>query len=58
MRSIQESQIERSQSDDVGKRMLVVELLVKRPSGKPKKSFMDVVKEDTRLVCVNEKDRI
>lgn len=39
-------------NDDVGKKILRLELPGKRPRGSPKRRFMDVIKEDMRVIGV------
>ena len=46
----------RKDQEYVGKRLTEMELPGKRKRGRPKKRFMDVVKEDTREVGAREKD--
>lgn len=48
--------IERRDSDYVAKRMLRLELQGKSPRGRPKRSFIDVVKKVMRVVGVSDKD--
>ncbi|KAF7654546.1 hypothetical protein LDENG_00068520 [Lucifuga dentata] len=40
----------------IGRRMLRLELPGRRPRGRPKRRFMDVVKEDMKLVGVREEE--
>ena len=49
------------QRRDIGRRMLRLELPGRRPKGRPKRRFMEVVKEDMKLVGVKdeqEEDRV
>ena len=43
---------------DIGRRMLRMELPGKRKRGRPKRRFMDVVKEDMAEVEVTEEDTV
>ena len=43
-------------SEYIGRRMLRLELPGRRPRGRPKRRFMDVVKEDMKVVGVKEKE--
>ncbi|KAF7651093.1 hypothetical protein LDENG_00116160 [Lucifuga dentata] len=43
-------------SEHIGRRMLRLELPGRRPRGRPKRRFMDVVKEDMKLVGVREEE--
>lgn len=49
-------QVQRRDSDCVGKRMLRFMLPERRPRGRPKRRFMDLVKDDMRVVGVSEAD--
>ena len=40
----------------MGRRMLRLELPGRRPRGRPKRRFMDVVKEDMKVVAVREEE--
>ena len=46
--------VQRRDSEYIGRRMLRMELPGRRPRGRPKRRFMDVVKEDMRVVGVRE----
>ena len=46
----------RRNAEYIGKRMLCLELPSKRKIGRPKMRFMDVVREDTRVVGVSDRD--
>ena len=46
----------KSDQEYVGKKMMEMELLGKRKRGKPKRRFVDVVKEDIREVGAKETD--
>ncbi|OKP64685.1 hypothetical protein A8A03_01925 [Escherichia coli] len=48
--------VQRRDSEYIGKRMLRLELPGRRPRGRPKRRFLDVVKEDMRIVGVGEED--
>ena len=48
--------VQRRDSEYIGNRMLRLELPGKRPRGRPKRRFMDVVKEDMKVVGVREED--
>ncbi|XP_058483140.1 uncharacterized protein LOC131458247 [Solea solea] len=48
--------VQRRDSEYIGRRMLGLELPGRRSRGRPKRRFMDVVKEDMKLVCVREGD--
>lgn len=48
--------VQRRDSDYVGKRMLRFMLPERRPRGRPKRRFMDLVKDDMRVVVVSEAD--
>ena len=48
--------VQRRDSEYIGRRMLSCELPCRRPRGRPKRRFMDVVKEDMKLVGVREED--
>ena len=52
--------VQRRDSEYVGRRMLRLELPGRRPRGRPRRRFMDVVKEDMKLVGVKEEaeDRV
>ena len=47
---------EERESEYIGRRMLSFELPGRRPRGRPKRRFMDEVKEDMKLVGVREED--
>ena len=42
----------------VGKRMIAISVPNKRKRGRPKRKFMDGIKEDMKVVEVNEEDAI
>ena len=42
----------------VGKRMIAMNVPNKRKRGKPKRRFMDAIKEDIKITRVNEEDVI
>ena len=44
----------RTHSEYIGRKMLRLELPGRRARGRPKRRFMDVVKEDMKLVGVRE----
>ena len=44
----------RGETGTIGRRMLSLELPGRRPRGRPKRRFMDVVKEDMKVVGVRE----
>ena len=44
----------RREEDYIGKRMLRMELPGRRKRGRPKRRYMDVVKEDMRMADVTE----
>ena len=46
----------RRDQEYVGRKMMEMELLTKRRRGRPKRRFLDVVKEDMGEVCVKETD--
>ena len=46
----------RRDQDYVGRRVIEIELLGKRKRGRPKRRFLDVVKEDLGKVDAREKD--
>ena len=46
----------RKYDGDIGRRMIRIELPEKRKRGRPKRRFMDVVKEDMAEVEVTEED--
>ncbi|KAF7655665.1 hypothetical protein LDENG_00052730 [Lucifuga dentata] len=48
--------VQRRDSEHIGRRMLRLELPGRRPRGRPKRRFMDVVKEDMKLVGVREEE--
>ena len=48
--------VQRRDSEYIGRRMLRLELPGRRPRGRPKRRFMDVVKEDMKVVGVKEKE--
>lgn len=48
--------VRKTNSDDAGVRMLRLELPAKRPWGRPERKFVDVVKEEKRVVGVMEED--
>ena len=48
--------VQRRDSEHIGRRMLSFELPGRRPRGRPKRRFMDVVKEDMKVVGVREED--
>uniref|UniRef100_A0A672RBG6 Leucine--tRNA ligase, cytoplasmic n=1 Tax=Sinocyclocheilus grahami TaxID=75366 RepID=A0A672RBG6_SINGR len=48
--------VQRRESEYIGKRMLRLELPGRRPRGRPKRRFMDVVKEDMKVVGLREED--
>ena len=48
--------VQRRYSEYIGSRMLRLELPGRRPRGRPKKRFMDVVKEDMKVVGVRKED--
>ena len=48
--------VQRRNTEYVGKRMLCLELSGKRRRGRPKTRFMDVVREDMRVVGVSDRD--
>ena len=41
---------------NISRRIMTLELPVRRSRGRPKKRFMNVVKEDTKLVGVREEE--
>ena len=43
-------------SEYFGSRMLRIVLPGRSQRGKPKRRFMDVVREDKQIICVSEKD--
>ena len=47
---------QRRDSGDIGRRMLEMELPGRRPRGRPKRRFMDAVKEDMKVVGVRVED--
>ncbi|KAF7669317.1 hypothetical protein LDENG_00206530, partial [Lucifuga dentata] len=48
--------VQRRDSEHIGRRMPRLELPGRRPRGRPKRKFMDVVKEDMKLVGVREEE--
>ena len=48
--------VQRRNAEYIGKRMLCLELPGKRRRGRPKTRFMDVVREDMRVVGVSDRD--
>ena len=48
--------VQRRDSEYIGRRMLSFELPGRRPRGRPKRRFIDVVKEDMKVVGVREED--
>ena len=42
----------------IGRRMMRLEPLGRRPRGRPKRRFMDEVKEEMKLVVVKEEDGV
>ncbi|KAF7667879.1 hypothetical protein LDENG_00044320 [Lucifuga dentata] len=48
--------VQRRDSERIGRRMLKLELPGRRPRGRPKRRFMDVVKEDMKLAGVREEE--
>ena len=48
--------VQRRDHEHIGRRMMRLELPARRSRGRPKKRFMNVVKEDVKLVGVTEKD--
>ncbi|KAF7658937.1 hypothetical protein LDENG_00005840 [Lucifuga dentata] len=48
--------VQRRDSEHIGRRMLRLELPGRRPRGRPKRRFMDVVKEDMKLVGMREEE--
>jgi hypothetical protein len=48
--------VQRSDSEYIGKRMLNLELPGRRPRGRPKRRFMEVVKEDMKAVGLRKED--
>ena len=50
--------LRRKDDEYIGRRMLRIELPGKRKRGRPKRRFMDVVKEDMAEVEVTEKDTV
>ena len=48
--------MQRRNAEYIGKRMLCLELPGKRRRGRPKTRFMDVVREDMRVVGVSDRD--
>ena len=48
--------VQRRDSECIGRRMMRLELSGSRPRGRPKRRFMNVVKEDMKLVGVREED--
>ncbi|KAK2896145.1 hypothetical protein Q8A73_015633 [Channa argus] len=48
--------VQRRNCDYIGRRMLRLELPGRRSRGRPKRRFMDVVREDMKLVGVSEED--
>ncbi|KAF3694334.1 hypothetical protein EXN66_Car010010 [Channa argus] len=48
--------VQRRDCEYIGRRMLRLELPVRRSRARPKRRFMDVVREDMKLVGVREED--
>ena len=48
--------VQRRDSEYIGRRMLSLELPARRPRGRPRRRFMDVVKEDMKVVGAREQD--
>ncbi|KAF3699483.1 hypothetical protein EXN66_Car015170 [Channa argus] len=48
--------VQRRNCEYIGRRMLRLELPGRRSRGRPKRRFMDVVREDMKLVGVSEED--
>ena len=48
--------VQRRDENNVGKRMLRMPVPGKRKRGRPKRRYMDMIKEDMQLVGVSEKD--
>lgn len=48
--------VQRRDNDYIGRRMLSFELPGRRPRGRPRRRFMDVVKEDMKVVGAREED--
>ena len=48
--------VQRRDSEYIGRRMLRMELPGRRSRGRPKRTFMDVVKEDMKLAGVREEE--
>ena len=48
--------VQRSDSEYIGRRMLSFELPGRRPRGRPKRRFMDVMREDMKVVSAREED--
>ena len=49
--------VQRRDREYVGRRMMRLEMPDRRPRGRPKR-FMDVIKENTKLVGVREEDAV
>ena len=48
--------VQRREREYIGRRMLSLELPARRPRGRPRRRFMDVVKEDMKVVGAREQD--
>ena len=48
--------MQRPNAEYIGKRMLCLEMPGKRRRGRPKTRFMDVIREDMRVVGVSDRD--
>ena len=48
--------VQRRDSEYISRKMMRLELPGRRPRGRPKRRFMDVVKEDMKLVGVRDED--